>query len=365
MQRMMSKASCRGDFPWGRLPTCRGPRQIGNLPHVLSSPWHIGYVLLAVIVCSGIHPAAAQEPSGLQMAASLEKVLEETIARTEKSVVAIARVRKAAPGDPFHVEFRPDPFGRRPFQPVHPLPTDADFVPNEYGTGVVIDRRGLILTAYHVLGEDSDYFITAIDRKVYRAWVKAADPRSDLAVLTVDGADVVSANLLPIQFGDAATVRKGQIVLTLGNPYAIARDGQPSAGWGIVSNLARKAPPSPEESDPAGKRTLHHFGTLIQTDAKLNLGTSGGPLVNLRGEMVGPVRGPGGHGRLRNVGRLRDPRRCHVPPRRRYAEAGPRGRVRVPRHPTDQPPPARYPGRRSRHSRGPDRSQARPRPVSA
>ena len=82
-------------------------------------------------------------------------------------------------------------------------------------------------------------------------------------------------------------MRKGHIVVTLGNPYAIARDGQASAGWGIVSNLGRKAPPVPDDADATGKTTLHHFGDLIQTDVRLHLGTSGGPLLNLRGEMVG------------------------------------------------------------------------------
>jgi S1-C subfamily serine protease len=76
-------------------------------------------------------------------------------------------------------------------------------------------------------------------------------------------------------------------VIALGNPYAIARDGQPSASWGIVANLARKAPLGPEDFDAPGKSTLHHYGTLIQTDAKLNFGTSGGALLNLKGEMVG------------------------------------------------------------------------------
>jgi serine protease Do len=88
-------------------------------------------------------------------------------------------------------------------------------------------------------------------------------------------------------FGNAAELKKGQIVISLGNPYAIAHDGQVSAAWGIVSNLARKAPAAPSESDPSGRPTLHHYGTLIQTDAKLNLGVSGGPLLSLRGEMVG------------------------------------------------------------------------------
>jgi len=246
-------------------------------------------LLLVGIVLVGLTgPAAfAQEPSGLQAAAALEKLLTESIARAEPSVVAIARVRREGPDETIRPEFHPDPFQRRPAPLRPPQPTDPNFVPTEYGTGVVVDRRGLVLTAYHVLREDSDYYVTVQDRKVYRAWVKAADPRSDLAVLALEGAQAASANLQPIVFGDGGSLRKGQIVLTLGNPYAMARDGQASAGWGIVANLARKPPPVPQDPAAAGKRTLHHFGTLIQTDAKLNLGTSGGPLVNLRGEMVG------------------------------------------------------------------------------
>jgi serine protease Do len=224
----------------------------------------------------------AQEVAGIYAAAAIEKTMIDVIARTEKSVVAIARVRREQAGETFRLEIRPDPFGRRPILPSAPQPTDQDFIPNEYGAGVVIDRRGLILTAYHVLGEESDYYVTTSDRKVYKAQPKAADPRSDLAVLAVE-----ADNLAPIAFGNADELKKGQIVISLGNPYAIARDGQVSAGWGIVSNLARKAPLAPNESDPSGKPTLHHFGTLIQTDAKLNLGASGGPLMNLDGEMVG------------------------------------------------------------------------------
>jgi serine protease Do len=139
-----------------------------------------------------------------------------------------------------------------------------------------------VLTAAHVLGDESDYYVTTIQHKVYKATVRAADPRSDLAVLAIEATD-----LPPITFGNADELKKGQIVIGLGNPYAIARDGQPSAAWGIVANLQRKAPATPSESDPTGRPALYHYGTLIQTDAKLGLGASGGPLVNLRGEMVG------------------------------------------------------------------------------
>jgi serine protease Do len=237
----------------------------------------------AVLVCLGaVNVVAAQSLSGPDASAAIEKTLVDAITRAEKSVVAIARVKKEVAGESLILETRPDPFGRRAVLPVAPQPTDPDFLPNEYGTGVIIDRQGLILTAYHVLGEESDYYVTTADRKIYKATPKAADPRSDLAVLSIEVHD-----LTPIIFGDAAKIKKGQIVIALGNPYAIARDGQASASWGIISNLARKAPPIITESDSTGKPTLHHFGTLIQTDAKLNLGTSGGALVNLQGEMVG------------------------------------------------------------------------------
>jgi serine protease Do len=243
---------------------------------------HLLVLVLPFAVFGVSKIAAAQEASNLDAAATLETTLVEAIGRAEKSVVAIARVRKEPVGESLLLENRPDPFGRRALLPTAPQPTDPDFLPNEYGTGVVVDRGGLILTAYHVLGEDSEYYVTTADRKVYKATPKAADPRSDLAVLSIEAHD-----LTPITLGDAAKIKKGQIVIALGNPFSIARDGQVSASWGIVSNLARKAPPVPSESDSTGKPTLHHFGTLIQTDAKLNLGTSGGALVNLQGEMVG------------------------------------------------------------------------------
>ncbi|MGQ9576796.1 MAG: trypsin-like peptidase domain-containing protein [Thermoguttaceae bacterium] len=237
-------------------------------------------------------PAWAQSGgSGLEAAAALEKVLVESIQRAERSVVAIARVRTDGPEQGWGLEVRPDPFGGRRLLPSPlPKPTDPDFVPNEYASGVVVDRRGLVLTVYHVLGEKSDYYLTTHDRRVFRGKLIGADPRSDLAVLSLanEGLGRGSRLELPvIRLGDASTLKKGQIVIALGNPYAIARDGQPSASWGIVANLGRKAPAVPDPSEPTGKPTIHHFGTLIQTDARLNQGTSGGPLLNLQGEMVG------------------------------------------------------------------------------
>lgn len=217
-------------------------------------------------------------PSGLAVAMAMEQLLVDAIAKAERSVVAVARIRTdrlaagAGPRPPF-------PIGAQPLSP-----TDADFVPNEYGAGVVVGREGHILTNYHLLGDPqkSEYVVWSQGRP-FTADIIAADRWYDLAVLSTN-----AKGLQPIEFGDASGVRKGHIVIALGNPHAIAHDGDVSASWGIVSNSRRRAPRVPRRSDDAqGRETIHHYGTLIQTDAKLNLGFSGGALIDLRGRMIG------------------------------------------------------------------------------
>jgi serine protease Do len=239
------------------------------------------FMVLAVVLSTGL-PVLGHEPTSSAVVAAVEGALVDAIAGASPSIVAISQVRKRSPGETLNFEIRPGPLGMPVLPHQLPRPEDADFIPTEYATGVVVDRRGLVLTAYHALQRDCEFFVTTHQHKRYRAWIKAADPRSDLAVLTLEADDLV-----PIRLGDASELRRGQFVIAMGNPYAVARDGQASASWGIVANLNRKAPPTPTEADSAGKTTLHHFGTLIQTDAKLNLGTSGGALLDLKGRMVG------------------------------------------------------------------------------
>ena len=224
---------------------------------------------------------------------AIEKVVVDAIACSENSVVAIGIFRRDGLEDNgglsgverFNIEDGP-------------ATPELEAVPDYYGTGVVIDGRGLILTNYHIFKKhvvegklkDVRIFVRAAGRPIWaEVKVKAADPYSDLAVLEVDIAKAGELKLQPIRLGDAATLRKGQFVITLGNPYAIARDGEVSAGWGIVSNTRRQAPPREGKAPPHSRPSMHHFGTLLQTDAKLNLGTSGGPLLNLQGEMVGLI----------------------------------------------------------------------------
>lgn len=201
-------------------------------------------------------------------ARALEDAMVEVIANAEKSVVAIARGKRG------EVQQLKDP----------------QFVPYEYSTGVVVDKSGLILTNYHSLGDanKNDYVVWIGGKSYSQVVVKAADPWTDLAVL-----EIAARNLTPIQLGDGSNLRKGRIVIALGNPHAIARDGDVSATWGIVSNLSRKIDgplqgnKGPDTVPPYDRETRYHFGGLIQTDAKLARGTSGGPLLNLDGKMIG------------------------------------------------------------------------------
>jgi len=86
--------------------------------------------------------------------------------------------------------------------------------------------------------------------------------------------------------GDAEKAERGQFVLSMANVFAAGFcDGQPSASWGILSNIRRRVVAAPREEDTT--KPLHYYGTLLQTDARLHLGCSGGALVNLQGEMIG------------------------------------------------------------------------------
>lgn len=250
-----------------------------------------GTLLFAV---AGI--AAAQDANGLAAARAIEAAFEKVIEQAEKSVVSIAK-DKSRPSTPrigFNAE-EPFPFPQRQRGDSANV-SSPDYVPSEFGAGIIIDRNGLILTNYHVVrggpvegkaDQKSDYtlYVRLADRRGFTAQIYAADPRSDLAILRI------AANNLPAfeKIGDGSKLKKGQMVIALGNPYAIARDGSASATWGIVSNVTRPAMPEGEgpDDDPRRKKTVHHLGALIQLDTRLELGTSGGALVNLNGELMG------------------------------------------------------------------------------
>ncbi|MBD3675625.1 MAG: PDZ domain-containing protein [Planctomycetaceae bacterium] len=260
-----------------------------------------------LIVIGYVRSGFAQ--SELDAALALESALVKIIEDSEPSVVSIARIRtNDADQDP---AVRLNPFGRFNWRnqdrQARRDPESPDFQPNSFGAGVILSRQDApnsryILTNYHVVKggpvsganaaeAEAELFVRIKGGHGYYASIRAADPRSDLAVLDIDyqRMKLGPRDLKPLKIAKDLKIRKGQIVIGLGNPYSIARDGSASASWGIISNQARhpKLPPEPETITSHSEETLHHTGTLLQVDMKLNLGTSGGALINLKGEFVG------------------------------------------------------------------------------
>lgn len=163
---------------------------------------------------------------------------------------------------------------------------NPETVPEAYGSGVVIDPAGLVLTNFHVIDKATKVYVRlpGNNRGSY-ADIHAADGRSDLAVLRLISP---LPDLKAIPIGDGGKVRKGDWVVALANPFATGfRDGSPSASWGIVSNVRRRAPAPGPADEVKRAKALAQYPTLIQTDARLNLGSSGGALLNLDGELIG------------------------------------------------------------------------------
>jgi serine protease Do len=132
------------------------------------------------------------------------------------------------------------------------------------GSGVIVSKEGHIVTNYHVIANMDEIRVQLRDGRVLPAKLIGSDESVDIAVLQVD-----APNLAPLPLGDSDDVRVGQTVFAVGNPFGL----QETVTHGIVS---------------ATERALPDSGVgFIQSDAAVNPGNSGGPLLNLRGEIVG------------------------------------------------------------------------------
>jgi len=135
------------------------------------------------------------------------------------------------------------------------------------GSGFIVDPKGFILTNYHVVEDASRITVRLEDGTEYVAKILGADEETDLAVLKIDA----GRDLPALRFGDSEAARIGDWVLAVGSPFGLAR----TVTAGIISQTNRETP------------TGNVFQRFIQTDAAINRGNSGGPLVNLRGEVIG------------------------------------------------------------------------------
>lgn len=139
------------------------------------------------------------------------------------------------------------------------------------GSGSVIDREGRILTNYHVIEGAKEIRVTLFDGNTYPGKLVGCDPETDIAVLKIDAP---ANSLFPVEFGSSTNLLVGQRVFAIGNPFGLER----TLSTGIISSLDRSLP------SRTGRRSMK---SIIQIDASINPGSSGGPLLDTHARVIG------------------------------------------------------------------------------
>lgn len=216
--------------------------------------WHLLVlisVLAAAVMVFGSAPRAVAQDTGLAVLRSMEAAFAAVAAKAQPSVV---HVRSISVTD-LAAELGDDRVQESTSQ----------------ASGFVVRSDGCILTNYHVVERATEVSVifSSEKSKPYRATVVGQDPRTDLAVIKVDRADLV-----PLELGDSASLKVGSWVVAVGSPFGFDQ----SVTVGVVSALGRVL---------YDRTAALGYSNLIQTDGAINRGNSGGPLLNLEGKVVG------------------------------------------------------------------------------
>lgn len=196
------------------------------------------------------------DPKTLPVLSSLDAEytkLTETVVPSVVSITTARRVRLNTPQvvDPFEYFFG---MRRRP----------SERIATSLGSGVIVSKEGHILTNHHVVHGTDEIRVQLTDGRIEPAQLIGSNESVDIAVLRIS-----APNVQPLPFGDSDNLKVGQMVFAIGNPFGL----QETVTQGIISAKGRALRDSSVE--------------FIQTDAAVNQGNSGGPLLNLRGEIIG------------------------------------------------------------------------------
>ncbi|QDS88592.1 putative periplasmic serine endoprotease DegP-like precursor [Rosistilla ulvae] len=250
------------------------------------APWIVGLAITAMIgSTAAVHlQAESNQPrvtAAVANANSLSEAFRETARVVAPAVVTITSETEVANSSPQQGRPMDDemmkrffgegsPFGEmfrgQPQMKPHHKPSADSSTRTGIGSGVVIDSSGLILTNNHVVADATNVMVKLADGREFKASEVKTDPKTDLAVLKIDGA----TGLVAARLGVSDRMEIGDWVLALGQPFGL--EGTVTAG--IISAKSRGIGITAREN-------------FLQTDAAINPGNSGGPLVNLAGEVIG------------------------------------------------------------------------------
>jgi serine protease Do len=202
----------------------------------------------------------SEGPSRTGFAPIVKSVLPDVVnISTSKVVRAQRELPEGMFNDPFFRQFFGPGFENRP---QNPRPQREESL----GSGVIVSPEGYILTNNHVIEGATDVKVTLSNKRQLEAKVVGADPKTDIAVLKVEGSGYPA-----ITVGDSSKVQVGDYALAVGDPFGVGQ----TVTMGIVSALNR------------GNLGIEDYEDFIQTDAPINPGNSGGALINDRGELIG------------------------------------------------------------------------------
>jgi serine protease Do/serine protease DegQ len=217
-------------------------------------------------------PAPPPTPPPISTADALQAAFVAVAERVRPAVVHIGTVQVARPrrapavpgpyaDDPVLKDFFDQFFGPRARGP------RGEFHQPGLGSGVIVDRRGYVLTNFHVIKGADAVTVRLASKREYRGRIVGTDPKTDLAVIRFEPETEPTVATL----GNSDALRVGEWAIAIGNPFGLDQ----TVTVGVVSATGR------------AEVGIASYENFIQTDASINPGNSGGPLVNLRGEVIG------------------------------------------------------------------------------
>jgi len=214
-------------------------------------------VLVAAVLVFPARADISKRKSPVVLA--VEQAAPAVVNINTEQMIRQSRGRSFGFNDPFFDEFFRDFFERSPRR----------YTATSLGSGVVIDKRGYILTNEHVINRATSISVSLLSGKNYKAEVVGSDATLDLAILRIDAGE----DLPTVRIGRSDDLMIGETVIAIGNPFGLSH----TVSTGVISALHRSIKASEDRIYP----------DFIQIDASINPGNSGGPLLNIEGELIG------------------------------------------------------------------------------